>query len=117
MKSMRWTALGVGVTVCLLTAAPALAGDGPARRAPGLALGGPGGWVLEWIVRIATSAYGFGGERAGEGERAGLRPVFAENGCSIDPKGQPLCSSGEEPVTASGDNGSCIDPHGTPVCH
>ncbi len=108
MKRLRLTALGLVVAVSLVAAAPAaFAAD---TRVPGrLALGGPGGWLAEWVVWLVDVV-----APAPRGPRA----VTAQDGGCIDPSGAPKpCPTGEAPAGpgAQGDTGGCIDPLGSPA--
>lgn len=106
MKRWRVAAFGLVVVVSLVAAAPAAFAD--ETWTPGrLALGGPGGWLAEWVAWLV--------ERVAPAP-GGPRAVTAQDGSCIDPGGAPRpCPSGEAAGPgAEGDTGGCIDPSGAP---
>jgi hypothetical protein len=106
MKRLRVTALGLMVAVSLVAAAPAAFAED--TWVPGrLALGGPGGWLAEWVawlVDLVAPAPG------------GPRAVTAQDGGCIGPDGAPRpCATGEAAGPGGeGDTGGCIGPDGAP---
>ncbi len=104
MKALRMAACGLVVAMCLAAAAPAAGAEGAGRPARA-AVTSTGEWVAGLIARLL--------ERVGS-ERGAPRPAVepvGDDGCSIDPDGNPLCNP--RPTT---DSGCHIDPSGAPVC-